>query len=292
MRPWLIAAAFLICASAGLLAFAWSVQFDAPATLDGLAVGAHAVRLRGIAIALQTRRAELLRARVRRMRVTGASATALQTARWSLADALRDASIISREAGLDGVAETYMALAAQAAPERDDLRCLLIDLRSRELPPRQRRVELLRLVLEQDCACANMLAGESFMVAGDLEAAAPYLARAAELAPEWPRPHFALARLHLRRSDSDAALRSARAALDSSSGMRQRLAAAELIRRAGGNAPAAWRIVVEQLRDRWTPVGLLALGFLLFVFHPALLSGGRSLLCRVRRQFYNSDNAA
>lgn len=292
VRPWLTALAIVVCALLWLVAYSWSVGFDGPETVAGLARGAAVARLEGIAISLHLQRAEALRERVWRLRAEGAGAAARRAARWELADALRDSATLAEREGALEMAVDLLTEAVQAAPERLDLWCLRTDLRTRSMAPGERRVELLRLVLRHDAACASLLAGESFRSEGDLEAAKVYLRRAAEIAPGWSRAHLALARVLKADGDTEGAEASALRVLETAGELQERLEAAALVRGSGGRAPEPWRLIAEHVWWTYRHGLLLGLALAVFVFHPALVSAGRGMVVRLRAQSRTADSAS
>ncbi|MFO8080636.1 MAG: hypothetical protein R6V07_10040 [Armatimonadota bacterium] len=245
LRPWLAALALIGCALIALAVFAWTVNFAGAAVVSGLAEGAANVRLRGIAMSLQRQAAAMRRDEVRRLRGGNASAAERTMARHALADELRDAALRAEDEGDLALAREWMAEAAQAAPERADLRCLLADLRTRDASPDEHRMALLQLVYEHDTPCASLLAGESFLEAGDSGAARAYLERAGRRAPRWAKPRLALARLELRSGDRDRAREHAAEALALARGLRSELCAAALLDAAGGAAPSRWLLMAR-----------------------------------------------
>ncbi len=292
VRPWHAALGLTGCGLIWLLAFAWSVQFEPAAILSGVGRAAAVIRFEALAMTAHMEAAELTRARVRSLRDEGAAAAALQRKRFDLANELRDAGLLAHADGNAALAEELLTAALQAAPERADLRCLLVDVRTRALPADERRVALLELVHESGSACAHALAGESFLQAGDMEAAQSYLARAAELRPDWVAPHLLLAEVAWRRGDRAGALASAGAALEHAQSLRDRLAAVERVRMAGGRAPERWRVIGEHARREWWPVGALAAAFVLFLVHPALVRAARRGLARLRSQPAAADSTS
>ncbi|MGC9316728.1 MAG: hypothetical protein ACP5KN_01680 [Armatimonadota bacterium] len=292
VRPWLAAVAILGCGLLWLAAYSWSVGFDGPRTVAGVARAAAVMRLEGIAMSLHLQRAEALRGHVWQLREEDARAPARRAARFELADALRDAAVLAEREGARELALHLLGEALQAAPERVDLQCLRTDLQTRSMPAGERRVELLRLVLRHDTACANLLAAQSFRREGDLEAAEAYLRRAAEIAPEWSRAHLALAQVLKASGHADGAQFSARRALEAAGGLHERLAAAALLRRLGGEAPEPWRLVAEHVWRSYGHVLLLGVALMVFVFHPGLASAGRSVAMRLRAQSRTRDSAS
>jgi len=292
VRPWHAALGLAACGLIWLLAFAWSVRFEPAAILSGLGRPAAGLRLGALAMGAHLEAAELSRARVRRLRGEGAAVAALQRTRFDLANELRDAGLLAHADGNAALAEELLTAALQAAPERSDLRCLLVDLRSRALPPDERRVALLELVHESGSACAHMLAGESFLEAGDAEAAQAYLGRAAELRPDWPAPHLLLAEVCWRGGDRAGALANASAALPHAQGLRDRLAATDRMRLAGGRAPERWQVIAEYAWREWWQAGALAAAFVLFLVHPALVAAGGRGLARLRAQPTTADSTS
>ncbi|MFP4248671.1 MAG: hypothetical protein ACLFU7_03365 [Armatimonadota bacterium] len=247
LRPWLAVLALVGCALIALAVFAWSVTFSAPAIFSGVAESAANVRLQGIAMSLRRQAATMRRDEVRRLRSDNASAAQRAIARHALADELRSAALLAETEGDLVLAQEWMTEAAQAAPERIDLLCLLTDLRTREIAPEERRKEFLLLVYEHDSPCAHLLAAESFFEADDLVAARAYFERAAREAPQWAKPRLALARLDLRAGDRERAREHAAEALARATGLRAELSAAALLDAAGGAAPSRWLLTA-----RWT----------------------------------------
>ncbi len=284
VRPWYALLGLAACGVIWLVAFGWSVQFEPTAMMSGLGRAASGLRLNALAMGAHLEATELARARVRRLRNEGAAAATLQRTRFDLANELRDAGLLAYADGNPALAEDLIRAALQAAPERRDLRCLLVDVRSRALTPDERRVALLELVYETDSACAHMLAGENFLTVGDAEAAQAYLARAVELRPDWPTPHLLLAEACRRQGDRAGALTGAQAALQHARTLDERLAAIDLIRMAGGRAPERRQVIVEHVRREWWQVTALATAFALFLVHPTLVAMTRSGLQRLRRQ--------
>ncbi|MBD3292625.1 MAG: hypothetical protein GF393_06845, partial [Armatimonadia bacterium] len=242
LRPWLAALALLGCGLISLIVYAWSVDFRAPEVVRGLAEGAANVRLEGIAMGLHSEAAEMRRAEVKRLRAEGASASRLLQARLGLADELRDAAVLAEAEGDLDLARKWLTESAQAAPERVDLLCLLTDMRTRGADPEERRMAFLRLVYEHDAPCALLLAGESFVEAGNSAASRAYLERAVEGAPQWAGARLALARLDLRQSLPEAAVAGASEAFQLAQDLPTRLRAAAVIEQAGGTAPPRWEI--------------------------------------------------
>lgn len=292
VRPWLGALGLAVCGLLWLLVYAWSVHFEAPRVISGLGEAAATLGFEALAANLHVQAAGLHRARVTRLRAQGAAAARLQAERFALADELRTAGLLAAAEGEPGTAAELLANAVRAAPERADLRCLLADLRSRGLPPEERRMALLRLLLEYDVACAHTLVGESFLEAGKLAAAQPYLERATTLCPNWSRPWLDLAKLHLSAGDREQALHSARAALQHARNLHTRLTAAALIRRAGGTGPSACHLVAEHICRNYWPPAALALAFGVFLVHPALVRRVRRGLGPSGDQAKTADSAS
>lgn len=292
VRPWLGALGLAVCGLLWLLAYAWSVQFDPPRIVGGLGHAAAGLRLPALGVGLHVRAAELHRTRVVALRAQGAAAPRLQEERFALADELRTAGLLADAQGDVAAARDLLADAVRAAPERVDLRCLLTEVRARGQSPEQRRLALLRLLLEHDAACTHTLVGESFLVAGDLAAARPYLERAITLDPTWARPWLALAQVRLQARDRAGALESGVAALQHATSLGHRLAAADLVRRAGGTAPPRWRLIAEHVGRGYWQAGALALAFALFLVHPMLLSRLRAVLRRRGDQENTAESAS
>ncbi|MFW5866213.1 MAG: hypothetical protein ACOCX2_00260 [Armatimonadota bacterium] len=271
LRPWLVALALVVCALISLTIFAWRVDFSAPEVVAGLAEAAADVRLTGIAMSLRQEAAEMRRAQVRRLRDANAGEAVLTRERFALADELRDAALLAESEGDLDLAREWMAASAQAAPERADLRCLLTDVRAREAAPEERRMAFLRLVYEHDAPCANLLAGESFLDAGDSQAARAYLERAVEKTPKWAEPRLAMARMEMRANDPEAARRHAARALATATDLRTELGAASLLRSAGGAAPARWRLIARWAWQSYAYVLPSVAVFLVLVFSPAIV---------------------
>lgn len=292
VRPWLGALGLAISGLLWLGAYAWSVHFEPPRVVSGLGDAASALRFEALAISLHVRAAEMHRDEVIRLRARGAAAPRLQEERFALADELRTAGLLADAEGAAGPAAELLANAVRAAPERVDLRCLLADVRARHESPEQRRVALLRLLLEYDAACAHTLVGESFLESGDAGAARAYLERATTLEPDWARPWLALAEIHLQTGDRERALKSALAALQCAPGLHTRLAAAELVRQAGGAAPPRWQLIAEHAWRTYWPAAALAGAFVIFLTHPALLRRLRRALRRSGAQEKAADSAS
>ncbi len=292
VRPWRAALGLVVCGLIWLGAYAYSVGFAPADLLSGLGRAAAGLRLEGIAMALHLQAAALSRAQVRALRDLGAGETARQEARFALADDLRSAALLAHVEGDEEPAEDLVTEAIRAAPERVDLRCLLVDMRSADLTADERRVALLRLVYETDAACAHLLAGRSFLEAGDGVAAEAYLQRAAELRPDRPEPHLLLAELYRREGDRDEALRSAQAALANAQDLRTRLEATDCIRMAGGVVPERRRLIAEHAWRNYRQAGVPALAFLVFLLHPLLVSAARRRLARRRGQRSMADSAS
>lgn len=292
VRPWLGALGLAICGLLWLGTYAWSVRFEPPRVVSGLGDAAAALRFEALAVSLHVRAAEMHRAEVVRLRARGAAGPRLQEERFALADELRSAGMLADAQGEAASAAELLANAVRAAPERVDLRCLLADVRARELGPEQRRLALLRLLLEYDAACAHTLVGESFAEAGDTAAARAYLERATALEPDWARPWLALAELHLKTGDREQALDSARVALRCASGLRARLAAAKLVHRAEGEAPPRAQMIAAHIARSYWPAAALALAFAVFLVHPWLLRRLRGALRRADAQEKAADSAS
>lgn len=292
VRPWPAVLGLAGCGLLWLIVYAWSVQFEAPRVVSGLGSAAAALRFEALAVSLHVHAAEMHRAEVVRLRARGASGPSLQEERFALADELRTAGLLAEAEGERAAAVELLANAVRATPERVDLRCLLADLRARGQSPEQRRVALLRLLLEHDAACAHTLVGESFLEAGDLTTARAYLERATALQPHWARPWLALAELHLKTGDREQALDSARVALRCASGLRARLAAAELVRRAGGEAPPRAQMIAAYIARSYWPAAAPALAFAVFLVHPWLLRRLRGALRRADAQEKAADSAS
>lgn len=284
LRPWLAALALIACAVAWLTAYAWSVQFQPPAVLEGLARTAESVRLPAIAVRLHVRAAEMHRARVRALREIDAPEAERREARFALANGLRSAALIMQREEEQEVAVELLTEAMQAAPERADLRVLRTDLATRDGPAAERRVELLRLVYRHDQPLAHYLVAQSFLDEGADEAALGYLTRAAEGSDGWAEPHLALARLHLRGGRAEEAADHAREALAAGGDPRTQLAAGDLLRRAGGDAPERWRVIGEYALERYTAAALLAAAFVVLLFSPVLVALGARAVARVREK--------
>jgi len=271
LRPWLVALAFVICALISLTVFAWRVDFSAPAVVSGLAEAAANARFTGLAMGLHHQAAAMRRTAVRRLREENAGGGVLTRERFALADELRDGALLAQADGDLDLAREWMTEAAQAAPERVDLLCLLTDFRTRDATPEERRVALLRLVYEHDPPCANLLAGNAFLAAGDSEAARAYLQRAAENAPQWAEPQLALAQLEMRASDPEAAREHAARALSLATDVRVELRAASVLRSAGAFAPPRWRLIARWAWRSYAYV-LPSVGvFLVLLFSPAIV---------------------
>ncbi len=284
LRPWPAALALVACLVIALAVYAWSVDFRAPDVVSGLGEAAAAVRLQATAMALHLQAAEMHREEVRRMRDAGEAAARLQAARFALADQLRTAALLAWAEGNPDRAGEWLVEASRAAPERVDLICLMTDLRTRATEAAERRVELLLLVLRYDSPCANLLVGESFLEAGDADAARGYLQRAAQGSPEWPGPHLALARLHMLAGDPAAAQASGQKALAHARDLHSRLNAAAIVRRAGGVAPERWRLIAEWAWRTYAWVLPVVGAFVVLLVSPALVRLGRRGVAWVRSQ--------
>jgi tetratricopeptide (TPR) repeat protein len=292
LRPWLAVLALLGSVFIALVFFAWSVDLSAPAVVNGVAEGAASVRLRGIGMGLHREVAEMRRAEVRRLRRAGAPAAVRASARHALADQLRDGALLADAQDDSALAEGWMAEAAQAAPERVDLLCLLTELRTRETTPEQRRMAFLRLVYEHDAPCACVLAGESFLEAGDSEAARAYLERAIEHAPRWAEPRLLLARLDLRTGDVQSARVHAGHALAVATDLPSELQATALLRSVGGAAPARWLLIGQWAWRRYAYL-LPSLGiFVVLLLSPMLLRLVRRGVAAVRSQRGMAESAS
>ncbi len=292
LRPWLAATALILCIAAAFAVDAWRVGFHAPTVVGRVADAAALLRLNAIGMTLYHRSAELHRAEVRRMREAGESQQRIQAARFALADELRAAALLADAQGASGQAQQWLADATQAAPERVDLLCDLTDSRTRESDPDERRLQLLRLSLEHDVPCANLLVAESFLEADDLEAAYGYLKRAAEAAPAWPKPHLALARLHLAAGSTDDARARAQQALDHATSLRSRLDAAAIVRQSGGTAPQAWQITAEWLWRSYSRALPFVGAFVLLLISPMLVGAGRRGIAWARAQRTTVESAS
>ncbi|MGD9497978.1 MAG: hypothetical protein AB7Y46_16865 [Armatimonadota bacterium] len=291
VRPWLAALALLVCGLMWLTAYAWSVDFVPAEVLSGLGRAAAALRLEGIGIALHLQAAKLWRAQVHSVREGGSPADG-QSARFALADELGAAALLARVEGGAPLAEELAAEAVRAAPERADLRCLLVELRCAKLPAPQRRMAILRLVHETDAACAHLLAGQCFLAAGDAEAAEAYLKRAVELRSDVVGANLLLAELALRRADREEAAARAAAAFGHAQSLRARLQALERLRRAGGDAPPRWRVAAQHIWEHYWPAGALGLAFVLFLVHPALIAAAMHAAARLRGQDKTAQSAS
>ena len=284
LRPWLAVLALLVCALGAGGVWAWSVDFHMPAIVSGFAEAAERVRLEGLAMGLHVQAAEMLRDDVRGLRESGAGATELRAVRFALADRLRDAALLAEAEGNDDRAAEWLADAVQAAPERLDLLCVLTDLRTRDARPAERRLELLRLVHRHDAACANLLAGQSFLRGGDVDAARAYLTRAATAAPDWCEPHLAIARLELREQNLEAARARAGRAFETTDDLHARLMAAALLRQASGAAPERWRLMAEWAWREYAHMLPWLAAFAVLLVSPALVGLARRAVGWVRAQ--------
>jgi tetratricopeptide (TPR) repeat protein len=292
LRPWLAAVALIVCITAAFALDVWRAGFHAPTVVGRLADAATLLRLNAIGMSLHHRAAELHRAEVRRMREAGESPQRIQAARFALADELRAAALLAEAGGVNERAVQWLADATQAAPERVDLLCDLTASRTRDSDPDERRLQLLRLSLAHDAPCANLLVAESFLEADDVEAAYGYLKRAAEAAPAWPKPHLALARLHLAAGSTDDARTRAQQALDHATDLRSRLDAAAIVRRAGGSAPQAWQITAEWLWHSYSRALPFVGAFVLLLISPAIISAGRRGVAWARAQRTAAESAS
>jgi tetratricopeptide (TPR) repeat protein len=292
LRPWLAALALVVCGVVWMIAFAWSVSFRPPEIVRGLAQAASSVRLEAVAMGLHRSAAEMRREEVRRLRNSSRAAARLQALRFELADDLRDAAALAEAEGETELARQWMADAVQAAPERVDLLCRLSEMRSRDLPADERRMAALRLVYRYDAPCALVLAGKSFMSAGEHEAAEAYLLRAIERSPQWDEPHLLLARLHARAGDREEATLRAQQAFEVSDDLGTALAAAALVRNNGGVAPARWWLIAQHAWQQYRYVGLLVLVFAVMLLSPLLLALARRGWERVSAQRGTAESAS
>lgn len=292
LRPWLAATALILCIAAAFAVDAWRVGFHAPTVVGRVADAAALLRPNAIGMTLYHRSAELHRAEVRRMREAGESQQRIQAARFALADELRAAALLADAQGASGQAQQWLADATQAAPERVDLLCDLTDSQTRDSTPDERRLELLRLSLEHDVPCANLLVAESFLEADDLEAAYGYLKRAAEAAPIWPKPHLALAQMHLAAGSMDEVRTNAQQALDHATDLRSRLDAAAIVRQSGGTAPQAWQITAEWLWRSYSRALPFVGAFVLLLISPMLVGAGRRGIAWARAQRTTVESAS
>lgn len=292
LRPWLVALALVGCGLISLIVYAWSVDFSAPDVVSGLGEAAASVRLEGLGMSLRHAAADMRREEVRRLRAEGASEPRRVQARFALADELRDTALLAEVEGDLDLATECLTEAVQAAPERVDLLCLLTDLRTRDAKPEERRVEFLRLVYEHDAPCAHLMAGESFLEAGDAEAARAYLQRAAEGQPQWAAPRLAMARLELRSGESAAAQQHAAEALRRAPDLRTRLNAAALLRQAGGVAPARWLVIARWLWGSYACAVPMAGVFVVLLAGPALVRLVKRAVAWVQAQRGMAESAS
>lgn len=274
VRPWVGGLAILLCALAWLGALAYRAQFRPAGMYEGLAGAAAAARLEGIAIALHLEAADAHRRQVQQLRAQGVARPRLKAARFALADQLKAAAMILWHQGEAQAASRHLDAAVKAAPERLDLRCLLIQARVRWGEEPDLRLALLRLAYRHDAACALYLLGRTFLEENRLEEATAYLQRAAERDPRQSGAHLLLAEIGLKQNDRPGALGSASQAYRSARSLQERLAAAALTDRAGGRVPSRAAIMAEAYWRRYRYLAVTLAALAIFLFHPAL---GRTL---------------
>jgi len=249
---------------------AYRADFEGGAVYDALARAGVTVGLEGIAVALHLEAAGLYRAQVHELRSEGASRADLRASRYALADQLKAAGLILWRQGEVRGAAHYLDAAAKAAPERLDLRCLLIQARVKTGEEPDLRLALLRLAYRHDAACAHYLLGRMFSQEGRSQEAVAYLERAVEKAPGYTAAHLLLAEIRLKNGDHEGAAQSAGLACESARNLREMLAAHALIQRLGGEAPPRAVFVAEAYWYPYRYVALTMAALLIFLFHPAI----------------------
>lgn len=270
VRPWVGGLGILLCALAWLGVLAWRAEFNPAGVYEGLARAAAAARLEGIAIALHLEAADSCRRQVHKLRAQGTSRAELKEARCALADQLKAASLILWREGEVGAASGCLDAAAKAAPERLDLKCLLIHARVETGQEPDLRLALLRLAYRHDAACALYLLGRMFLEDDRPDEATAYLERAAEKDPRQSRASLLLAEMQLRQNDRAGALASASQAYDNARSLGERLAAVALIERAGGRVPPRAALIAEACWQRYRYLALTLAALAVFLFHPAI----------------------
>ncbi len=206
VRPWLGGVAMVALVVIWLGALAWSVQLRRSGMYDGLGEAAATVRLNGIALWCYLQSAEQWRERVRELRASGAPAEQSLAARSALANRLRAAWLVAAGDEQHALALEYLRRAVRAAPERVDLRCLLIRARADAAEDVDPKMEFLRLAYRHDAACALWMLGEIFWQDGQPEAAEAYLRRAVARKPELAGAHLLLAEIERADGNRKAAL--------------------------------------------------------------------------------------
>jgi len=270
VRPWVGGLGILLCGLAWLGVEAYRADFEGGAVCDVLARASAAASLEGIAVALHLKAADLYRAQVHALRAEGASRAELRATRYALADQVKAAGLILwRQGELRGAAH-YLDAAVKAAPERLDLKCLLIQARVKTGEEPDLRLALLRLAYRHDAACAHYLLGRMFLEEGRSEEAAAYLERAIQKAPGYTAAHLLLAEVRLRNGNREGAVESAGRACESARNLREMLAAHALIQRLDSEAPARAVFVAEAYWYAYRYVALTVAALLVFLFHPAI----------------------
>jgi len=260
----------------------YRADFEGGAVCDALAHASAAAGLEGIAAALHLEAADLYRAQVRELRSERASRADLRAWRYALADQVKAAGLILwRQGELRGAAH-YLDAAVKAAPERLDLRCLLVQARVKTGEEPDLRLALLRLAYRHDAACAHYLLGRMFFQEDRSEEAVAYLERAIQKAPGYTAAHLLLAEVRLKKGDHEGAAGSAERACESARNLREMLAAHALIQRLGCEAPARAVFVAEAYWYAYRYVALTGAALLVFLFHPAI---GKALRRGDRRTY-------
>jgi len=272
----------LLCGLAWLGVVTYRADFEGGAVCDALAHASAAAGLEGIAAALHLEAADLYRAQVRELRSERASRADLRAWRYALADQVKAAGLILwRQGELRGAAH-YLDAAVKAAPERLDLRCLLVQARVKTGEEPDLRLALLRLAYRHDAACAHYLLGRMFFQEDRSEEAVAYLERAIQKAPGYTAAHLLLAEVRLKKGDHEGAAGSAERACESARNLREMLAAHALIQRLGCEAPARAVFVAEAYWYAYRYVALTGAALLVFLFHPAI---GKTLRRGDRRRY-------
>ena len=272
----------LLCGLAWLGVVTYRADFEGGAVCDALAHASAAAGLEGIAAALHLEAADLYRAQVRELRSERASRADLRAWRYALADQVKAAGLILwRQGELRGAAH-YLDAAVKAAPERLDLRCLLVQARVKTGEEPDLRLALLRLAYRHDAACAHYLLGRMFFQEDRSEEAVAYLERAIQKAPGYTVAHLLLAEVRLKKGDHEGAAGSAERACESARNLREMLAAHALIQLLGCEAPARAVFVAEAYWYAYRYVALTGAALLVFLFHPAI---GKTLRRGDRRTY-------
>lgn len=233
----------------------------------------------GLAASCNLRAADLSEAQAQLCAEANPAAAA--AARDVAARNLETAARILRSQHADEHARRVVRRAWALCPDRADYRAALLAHAAQSGDPGA-DVRLHDLAFEHEDPHALVLVAGEFQARGKTEDAGGLLRRASELAPDSLTVQVAYARWLLSAGNVAGAEKIARRALAATAAPEETLAAQAVIDEAAGALPQVGPPRAQELAATYGATALVALGYLLALWAPALIGAGRVAARRVR----------